>query len=82
MGYLSCIGVRHLGTLSHRKRKNDPEQHKKMGEKLDMVCTGRYFIYGLVLSFTSFFAVYKVETDIIMVYNVTSLELNDYLWDP
>jgi hypothetical protein len=44
-----------------------------MGEKLDTLFMVRYFIYGLVLSLTSFFTVVNVEKDIRMVYNATCL---------
>jgi hypothetical protein len=55
-----------------QQKEKDTERRKNMREKLDMVFIRRYFIYGLVMSLTYFFAVMKGETDIIMVYNVTS----------
>jgi hypothetical protein len=42
----------------------------------------RYFEYGLILSLTSFFSVPKVDTDIRMVYNFTSSDMNAHLWAP
>jgi hypothetical protein len=42
-----------------QQKEKDLERRKKMGEKLDMVLVRRYFIYGLVLSLTSFFSVMK-----------------------
>jgi hypothetical protein len=55
-----------------QKKEKDPEWRKKMGEKLDTVFMRNYFIYGLVLSLTSFFDVMKGATDIRMVHNATS----------
>jgi hypothetical protein len=42
----------------------------------------RYFIYGLVLSLASFFAVMKRDMDVRIVYKTTSSGLNVYLWAP
>jgi hypothetical protein len=53
-----------------------------MGAKLMKLFAGRYFIYGIILSLTSFFAVPKGDTDILLVYNGTSLGLDAYLWAP
>jgi hypothetical protein len=67
------ISLWYRGTLPPicipQKKGKDPEQRAKMGEKLDTLFMWRYFIYGLVLSVTSFFAVIKGETDILMLYN-------------
>jgi hypothetical protein len=41
-----------------------------------------YFIYGMILSFKSFFAVPKGDTDIRLVKNGTSSGLNAHLWAP
>jgi hypothetical protein len=53
-----------------------------MGAKLMKVFAIHYFIYGLILSLTSFFAMPKGDTDISMVCNGTSLGLNAHLWAP
>jgi hypothetical protein len=53
-----------------------------MGAKLMKVFARRYFIYGMILSLTSFFAVPKGDMDIRLVYNGTSLGLNAHLWAP
>jgi hypothetical protein len=63
-----------------QQKEKDPERRKKMGEKLDTVFVRKYFLYGLVLSLTSFFAIMKGATDNRMVYNATSSRLNNYLW--
>jgi hypothetical protein len=67
--------------LSQRKEKN-PEVSQSMGAKLMKVFARRYFIYGMILSLTSFFAVPKGDTDIRLVYNGTSLGLKAHLWAP
>jgi hypothetical protein len=53
-----------------------------MGEKLKKVFARRYFLYGMILSLTSFFAIVKGATDIRMVYNGTSSGMNSHLWAP
>jgi hypothetical protein len=67
--------------LSQRKEK-DPKVRKSMGAKLMKVFSRRYFIYGMILSLTSFFAVPKGYTYIRLVYNGTSLGLNAHIWAP
>jgi hypothetical protein len=47
--------------------EKDTEKKSRTREKLCMVPEQRYFIYGMVLSLTSCFAVLKGETDIRMV---------------
>jgi hypothetical protein len=47
-----------------------------MGDKLMKVFARRYFIYGMILSLRSFFAVPKGDTNICLVYNGTSSGLN------
>jgi hypothetical protein len=42
----------------------------------------RYFVYGLILSLTSFLSVTKGDIDIGMVCNGTSLGMNAHLWAP
>jgi hypothetical protein len=51
-----------------------------MGEKLKKVFARIYFLYGMILSLTSFFAVAKGATDIRMVYNGTSYGMKSHLW--
>jgi hypothetical protein len=67
--------------LSQNKDK-DPEVRQSMGVKLMKVFARRYFIYGMILSLKSFFAVSKGNTDIRLVYNGTSSGLNAHLWAP
>jgi hypothetical protein len=65
-----------------QKKEKDPEVRSSMGEKLKKVFARRYFLYGMILSLTSFFAVAKGATDIRMVYNGTSSGINSHLWAP
>jgi hypothetical protein len=65
-----------------QKREKDPEVRQSMGAKLMKVFVRRYFIYGMILSLTSFFAVPKGDTDIHLFYNGTSSVLNAHLWAP
>jgi hypothetical protein len=58
------------------------EVRSSMGEKLKKVFTRRYFLYGMILSLTSLFAVAKGATDIRMVYNGTSSGMYSHLWAP
>jgi hypothetical protein len=67
--------------LSQRNEK-DPEVRQSMGAKLMKVFARHYFIYGMSLSLTSFFAVPKGYTDIRLVYNGISSGLNAHLWAP
>jgi hypothetical protein len=53
-----------------------------MGAKLMKVFAKSYFIYGMSLSLTSFFAVPKGDTGIRLVYNGTSSGLHSHLWAP
>jgi hypothetical protein len=53
-----------------------------MGAKLKKIFARRYFLYGMILSLTSFFAVAKGATGIRMVYNGTSSGMNANLWAP
>jgi hypothetical protein len=53
-----------------------------MGAKLMKVFARRYFIYGIILSLISFFAVPKGDTDMRLVHNITSSGLNAHLWAP
>jgi hypothetical protein len=55
---------------------------KSMGAKLMKVFARHYFIYGTILSVTSFFAVPKGDTVIRLFYNGTSSGLNAHLWAP
>jgi hypothetical protein len=78
--------MRYRGTaprsfISKRKEK-DPEVRQSMGAKLMKVFARRYFIYGMILSLTSFFAVPKGDTNIRLVYNGTSSGLNAHFWAP
>jgi hypothetical protein len=84
--YKGLIPLWYRGTapqnfLSQRKEK-DPDVRQSMGAKLMKVFVRRYFIYGMILSLTSFFAVPKGDTDIRLVYNGTSSGLNAHLWAP
>jgi hypothetical protein len=67
--------------LSQMKEKY-PEVRQSMGAKLMKLFARRYFIYGMILSLKSFFAVPKGDTDIRLVYNCTSSGLNTHLWAP
>ena len=51
-------------------------------KKVDKVRSRSYISGGTVLSLTALFYVPKIEDDIIMVYYLTALGLNDELWDP
>jgi hypothetical protein len=55
-----------------QRNEKDTEKKSRMREKLCTVLDRRYFIYGMALSLTSFFAVLKGETGIRMVYNGSS----------
>jgi hypothetical protein len=67
--------------LSQRK-ETDPEVRQSMGANLMKLFARRYFIYGMILSLTSFFAIPKGDTGIHLVYNGTSSGLNVHLWAP
>jgi hypothetical protein len=67
--------------LSQRKEK-DPEVRLSMDAKLMKVFVRGYFIYEMILSLMSFFAVPKGDTDIRLVHNGTSSGLNAHLWAP
>jgi hypothetical protein len=66
--------------FDYQQKERDPEVRKNMGVKLMTVFARRYFVYGFILSLTSFFSVPKVDTDIQMVYNGTSSIMNAHLW--
>ena len=51
-------------------------------KKVYNVRSRRYIAWGTVLSLTAFFYVLKGEDDIRLVYNLTELGMNDYLWSP
>jgi hypothetical protein len=53
-----------------------------MGATLMKLFASHYFIYGVILSLTSLFAVPKGDMDICLVYNGTSSGLNAHLWAP
>jgi hypothetical protein len=63
-----------------QSKENDPEVRQSMGVKLMKVFARHYFIYGMILSLTSFFAVLKGDTDIHLVYNCTSSVLDAHFW--
>jgi hypothetical protein len=65
-----------------QQNENGTEKKIWMRQKLCTVLERRYFIYGLVLSQTSFVAVLKGETYIRMMYNGSSLGLNRHFWVP
>jgi hypothetical protein len=68
--------------LSLQRKEKDPEVRQSMGAKLMKVFARHYFIYGTILSVTSFFAVPKGDTVIRLFYNGTSSGLNAHLWAP
>ena len=51
-------------------------------KKVYKVRSRRYIAWSTVLSLTAFFYVPKGEDDIRLVYNLTKLGMNDYLWAP
>jgi hypothetical protein len=65
-----------------QNKEKDPEVRHNMGAKLMKVFARRYFLYGIILSLTSFFAVLKGGTYIRNIYNGTSLGTNAHLWAP
>jgi hypothetical protein len=68
-----------LRNFLSQKKEKDQEVRRSMGAKLVKVFARRYFIYGMTLSLTSFFAVPKGGTHIWMVYNETSSGMNAHL---
>jgi hypothetical protein len=80
------IPLWYRGTASRnflsQKKEKDPEVRQSMGAKLMKVFTRHYFMYCMILSFTSFLAVPKRDRDIGLVYNGTLLGLNSHLWAP
>jgi hypothetical protein len=68
--------------LSLQRKEKDPEVRQSMGAKLMKVFARHYFIYGMILSLMSFFAVPKGDADIRLVYNGTPSGLNVHLWAP
>jgi hypothetical protein len=64
------------------RNENSTEKKSRTRGKLCTVLARRYFIYGLVLSLTSFFSVLKGERYIRMVYNGSSSGPNRHLWAP
>jgi hypothetical protein len=80
------IPLLYRGTPPHnfhsQKKEKDPEVRSSMGEILKKVFARRYFLYGMILILTPFFAVTKGATDIRMVYNGTSSGMNSHLWAP
>jgi hypothetical protein len=74
-------GTAQRNFLSQSKEK-DTEVRQSIGAKLMKVFVRRYFMYGMILSLTSFFYVPKGNTDVRLVYNGTSSGLNAHLWAP
>lgn len=60
----------------------DPEELRKIKEKLSKVRDRKYVCPGHVKSLTAFFAVPKGTQDIRMVYDGTKSGLNDAIWVP
>jgi hypothetical protein len=67
--------------LSQEKEK-DPDVRRSMRAKLIKVFARCYFMYGMIFSLRSFFAVPKGDTDISLVYNGTLSGPHAHLWAP
>jgi hypothetical protein len=65
-----------------QNKENNPEVRSSMGAKLTKAFARRYLLYRIITSLTSFFAVWKGDTEIRMVYNGASSGMNARLWVP
>ena len=82
---LRGIPVRVAGRFPRNRRKQRPPAPDKralVASKLDTVRDRGYVGAGNIVSLTDYFDVPKGESDIRMVYNVTSSGLNNAIWAP
>ena len=69
-------------STKNQRVPTDPPNFEMIKNNLDKVQSRHYIAGGTVLSLTSFFYVPKGKVYIKLVYDITSLVLNDALWAP